>query len=137
MMEYGVMAFEFGSLLRVYRTYWGLTQKEMAALLYMSQSAYSRIESGEQALSLKRLGRVADKCGVSIQTLIMAHLLLDENLTAIDQKSMDPAQKALVKLADEFGKNYPAPLKDAAALGLILAGSACEHWRIDPERGGG
>lgn len=124
------MAFEFGPLLRVYRAYWGITQKDMAALLYMSQSAYSRIESGEQPLSLKGLDKVADRCGVSIQTLIMAHLLLDENLAAINQNAMDPAQKILVKLAAEFGKNYPSPLKDAAALGFLLAGSP-EDQRCD------
>ncbi|NNE40791.1 MAG: helix-turn-helix transcriptional regulator [Marinicaulis sp.] len=126
------MAFEFGPLLRVYRAFWNITQKDMAALLYMSQSAYSRIETGEQSLSPKALEKVADRCGVSIHTLIMAHLLLDENLAAIDQNTVDPAQKTLVKLAEEFSKHYPAPLKDAAALGLLLAGAPDDERREQP-----
>jgi len=40
------MALEFGPLLRVYRCYWELTQKDMAELLCISQPVYSRIEAG-------------------------------------------------------------------------------------------
>ena len=68
------MAFEFGPLLRVYRAYWGITQKDMSALLHMSQSAYSRVESGENSLSPTALQTIAQKCGVSMQTLVMAYL---------------------------------------------------------------
>ena len=66
----------------------------------------------------------------------MAYLLLDENLATIDQQTMDPAQKILVKLAEEFGRHYPEPLKDAAALGFLLAGSPEDqrHDELDKKR---
>lgn len=111
---------EFGSLLRVYRTHWGLTQTEMAELLCISQPVYSRLEGGEKPLSLKRLQRVADRAGMSIQTLILAHLLLDENLDAIEKSPRDGATKSLLELAAAHRLNAPAGVRDGAALGLLL-----------------
>ncbi len=125
------MSIEFGSLLRVYRLYWELSQSDMARLVCMSQPVYSRIESGKKPVSMRCMESVARRCGISKQTLILAHLLLDENLGEIDRSAMDPAQKSLMKLADEFSKLYPSSLKDAAALGLLLAGSP-EAKRINP-----
>ena len=66
--------------------------------------------------------RVADASGISIQTLIMAHLLLDENLDAIANGSADPAQKSLLELAEKHRGSFPASFKDGAALGLLLTG---------------
>ena len=114
------MVFEFGALLRVYRTHWGLTQKEMAELLCISQPVYSRIEAGKKPLSLRALQRVADRSGLSIQTLIFAHLLLDEHLESLKGQRADPATKALLQIADAFRQRYPSQLRDAAALGLLF-----------------
>lgn len=116
------MALEFGPLLRVYRSYWELTQKDMAELLCISQPVYSRIEAGRRPVSMKSLQRVADRSGISLQTLVMAHLLLDENLDAMANGATDPATKSLIQLAEGYKKNYPPQMKDAAALGLLLSG---------------
>ena len=116
------MALEFGPLLRVYRSYWELTQKDMAELLCISQPVYSRIEAGLQPVSMKSLQRVADKSGISFQTLVVAHLLLDDHLALMTQGAMDPATKSLIQLAESYKKNYPPQMKDAAALGLLLSG---------------
>lgn len=113
---------EFGSLLRVYRTQWGLTQTEMAELLCISQPVYSRIESGKRPVSLKALQRVAEKSGISIHTLIIAHLLLDENLEVIEKNPRDGAAKTLLELAGCYRQKFPARFKDAAALGLLFDG---------------
>jgi len=104
-MGVGEMALEFGSLLRVYRSYWDLTQREMAALLCISQPVYSRIEAGKRLLSMRALQRVADQSGIPLQTLIIAHLLLDENLAAMENGVMDPASKSLIKLAENYKNN--------------------------------
>lgn len=114
---------EFGALLRVYRTHWDLTQAEMAELLCISQPVYSRIEAGQKAVSLKTLQRVADASGIPIQTLILAHLLLDENLQAIEKSPRDGATKSLLQLAENHRPKFPARLKDRAALGLLLDGA--------------
>jgi transcriptional regulator with XRE-family HTH domain len=111
---------EFGPLLRVCRTQLGLTQVEMADLLCISQPVYSRIETGQKPVSLKTLQRVADRAGMSIQTLILAHLLLDENLEAIEKSPRDGATKSLLQLAEDHRLHAPAGVRDGAALGLLL-----------------
>ena len=111
---------EFGALLRVYRTHWQLTQAEMAELLGVSQPVYSRIELGRKAISLRALQRVASKAGYSIETLIIAHLLLDENLEAMEKGSRDSAARALLAIAEEHRRHCPAGIKDSAALGLLF-----------------
>jgi len=116
------MALEFGPLLRVYRQYWSLTQREMAELLFISQPVYSRIERGQRPVSMKALQRVADASGISIQTLIVAHLLLDENLEAIASGTPDPAQKSLLELAEKHRGSFPPSFRDGAALSLLLTG---------------
>ncbi|MFZ5619311.1 MAG: helix-turn-helix domain-containing protein [Pseudomonadota bacterium] len=110
---------EFGSLLRVFRTEWDLTQTEMAELLCISQPVYSRIEAGRRPIPLRALQRVADECETSIQTLILAHLLLDENLAAIEKDARDGASKALLQIAERYRQAFPAGIKDSAALGLL------------------
>lgn len=117
------MALEFGPLLRVYRQYWGLTQKDMAELLCISQPVYSRIERGERHVPMRSLERVANASGISIHTLVLAHLLLDENLEAISHGTADPAQKSLIEIAESYRQKYPPQMKDAAALGVLIAGS--------------
>lgn len=115
---------EFGFLLRVCRAHWGLTQKEMAELLCISQPVYSRIEAGKRAVSLRMLQRVADRSQVPVQTLILAHLLLDENLEATARNRRDPASRSLLDLAEKYREKFPARLKDAAALGLLFDGAS-------------
>ena len=111
---------EFGALLRVYRTHWQLTQAEMAELLGVSQPVYSRIELGRKAISLRALQRVASKAGYSIETLIIAHLLLDENLEALENGPHDSAARALLAIAAEHRRHCPPGIKDSAALGLLF-----------------
>lgn len=48
----------------------GLTQKEMAELLYKSASAYSRIESGKHPISIDELRNIATVLGCQIETLL-------------------------------------------------------------------
>ncbi|NWG72490.1 MAG: helix-turn-helix transcriptional regulator [Parvularculaceae bacterium] len=110
---------EFGSLLRVCRSILDLTQSEMAELLCISQPVYSRIEAGRKPVSVKALQRVADRSGLSIQTLFLAHLLLDENLAALEGDSADGASKLLLHLAEKYRHAFPDGFKDAAALGVL------------------
>ena len=114
---------EFGALLRVYRTLCHLSQEEMAELLGVSQPVYSRMEAGKKAISLLVLQRVADRSGYTIETLIIAHLLLDENLEAIEKGPRDGAAVALLAIAEEYRRHCRPGIKDAAALGLLIGAS--------------
>lgn len=111
---------EFGSLLRVYRTHWRLSQFEMAELLRTSQASYSRMEAGTRPISMRDLERLADQAGLSIHTLVMAHFLLDENLAQLSAENADTIQKALIELAESCKERVPKGIKDAAALGLLF-----------------
>ncbi len=115
---------EFGSLLRVFRSEWRLTQTEMAELLCISQPVYSRVEAGRRAIPMRALQRIADYCDTTIQTLILAHLLLDENIAAIANDPPDGASKALLRMAEHYRQAFPDGVKDAAALGLLYD---CAH----------
>jgi len=114
---------EFGALLRVYRTLCHLSQEEMAELLGVSQPVYSRMEAGKKAISLRVLQRVADRSGYPIETLIVAHLLLDENLEAIEKGPRDGAAEALLEIAAGHRRHCRPGIKDGAALGLLIGAS--------------
>jgi len=111
---------EFGSLLRLLRTHLGLTQTEMAELLHMSQPVYSRVETGLRPLSMTALERIAAFVGVSIEELVFAFFLLDDNLKEIERRAGDPVNKLLLALAQKYRDRLPACFKNAAALGLLF-----------------
>ncbi len=115
---------EFGSLLRVYRDHLGVSQSEMAAILGVSQPVYSRIESGKRPIEFRTVQRLADKRGVSIERVILAHLLLDENLDVLAKLPDDALRRSLLELAESFRRQYPAHLKNAGALGLLFGSIA-------------
>lgn len=118
------MMLEFGSLLRVYRDHLGVSQSEMAAILGVSQPVYSRIESGKRPIEFRALQRLADRRGVSIERVILAHLLLDENLDVLAKMPDDALRRSLLELAENFRRQYPAHLKNAGALGLLFGSIA-------------
>ncbi len=124
---------EFGALLRVFRALRHLSQEEMAELLGVSQPVYSRMEAGKKSISLRVLQRVADRSGYKIETLIFAHLLLDENLEAIEKGPRDGAAEALLVIAEEHRRHCPPGIKDGAALGVLIGASL--HYRVSKDEG--
>lgn len=111
---------EFGSLLRFYRDYLGATQSDLARILGVSQPVYSRVETGKQSISLRALEHLADELGISVERVILAHLLLDENLDLLAKLPDDEFRRSLLELAESFRRRYPAHLKNAGALGLLF-----------------
>lgn len=59
-----------GDLLRAARKSKGLTQKEMGERVGITESAYSRYESGKQNLTLDTLQKVAEAMEVSVRIFI-------------------------------------------------------------------
>lgn len=111
---------EFGSLLRLLRSHLAFTQTEMAEFLHMSQPVYSRVEAGRRPLSMTALQRIAEYLEVSVEELVFAFFLLDENLKEIERRAGDPVNKLLLALARKYRDRLPARFKDAAALGLLF-----------------
>lgn len=61
---------EIGDRLRARREELGLTQKEAAKLLKISETLYGEIERGNRSLSLDRLVLVHEKMGMSLTWLL-------------------------------------------------------------------
>ncbi|WP_081073477.1 helix-turn-helix domain-containing protein [Burkholderia stagnalis] len=89
-----------GKLLVQRREQIGLKQGELAAALGLSQSAYSRLESGESVLNISQLRRV---CGLlhttSAEVLQEADAyearLISEGVEVITEKPLNPAAIAI------------------------------------------
>lgn len=89
-----------GKLLAQRREQFGLKQGELAAALGMSQSAYSRLESGESVLNLSQLRNVCDKLNTSPAQLLhnaeqYEALLRGQGVEVIAEKSVNPAAIAI------------------------------------------
>ena len=56
-----------------------LTQKEMADLLGMPSSTYSRIERGETSVSLEELPAIATSLGIGVQDLLPETVSMSNN----------------------------------------------------------
>lgn len=89
-----------GKLLAQRREQIGLKQGETAVALGMSQSAYSRLESGESVLNLSQLRSICAELGTSpAQVLHDAEqyesLLRRQGVDVIAEKSVNPAAIAI------------------------------------------
>jgi transcriptional regulator with XRE-family HTH domain len=68
--------------LRLLRLYLGLSQKQMATELGLSQSMVSEIESGDKSISMETLERYSTNFGVRMsQLLFFAEELQHQNVT--------------------------------------------------------
>lgn len=65
----GIVAMEY-SRIRKLREDEDLTQEYMAQLLHVNQRTYSRYETGEHAIPLEQLCRIADFHNVSVDYLL-------------------------------------------------------------------
>lgn len=65
----GIVAMEY-SWIRKLREDKDLTQEYMAQLLHVNQRTYSRYETGEHAIPLEQLCRIADFHNVSVDYLL-------------------------------------------------------------------
>lgn len=61
---------EIGDRLRMRREELGLTQKDVASLLEISETFYGEIERGNRRLSIKRLVLARDRMGINLTWLL-------------------------------------------------------------------
>ena len=86
----------FGEKLRLYRIDKDISQKEMAALIPMNQSNYSKIERDIQEPSLFQLKRIAEILDISVDALlgISRPTIKKEDIKQL-QKDLDKILKKL------------------------------------------
>jgi len=63
---------QIGTVLKALRKDRGMTQQQMADLVHMHRSNYSKVESGERELSLESIDTIARVFGMTIDELVHA-----------------------------------------------------------------
>ncbi len=86
----------FGEKVRDYRKDKDISQKEMAALIPMNQSNYSKIELDKQEPNLFQLKRIAEILDISVDKL------LDINRRTVSIEQIKKLQKDLDKLFNKL-----------------------------------
>ncbi len=85
-----------GRVLLGYRSRKGLQQNDLAAALGVTQSAYSRIEQGDTAISISQLRVIGRRLGIAPGDLLreadrLAEQLQVQGVAVSDEKGIQPA----------------------------------------------
>ncbi len=90
----------------------GLTQQQIAELVHMHRSNYSKVESSERELSIEAINTVAKYFGMTIDKLVNFNGKMPDDVTVEDKSLMEqvkliaelePEEKSMVfKMIDTF-----------------------------------
>jgi transcriptional regulator with XRE-family HTH domain len=67
----------------------GLTQQQLADLLSMHRSNYSKVENGQRELSIAALNKVARYFNISLDALVNGDTHLPEEVTLTDKTTLE------------------------------------------------
>ena len=93
---------DFHDFLKVWSDLYRFERKVVAAEMNVSATHYWRIESGSTPLTAERLRALARLSQTSLNTLLLAFMLMDENLKQID--SEDPGDRLILWLHDQLAR---------------------------------
>ena len=101
-----------GKIIKKIREEKGLTQLQIAELINMHRSNYSRVETGERELSIEAINKIARYFGMTIDHLISFDGAMPEEITVADKtiieqvkliQELEPEEKSMVfKMIDTF-----------------------------------
>ncbi|GCC52391.1 XRE family transcriptional regulator [Chryseotalea sanaruensis] len=101
-----------GKIIKQIREEKGLTQQQLAELINMHRSNYSKVESGERDLSIDAIHKVAKYFGMTIDQLVNFDGTMPEEVTVEDKSIMEqvkliqelePEEKSMVfKMIETF-----------------------------------
>lgn len=96
-MYYSVLV---GRILQLHRERAGLKQGDLAAALNVTQSAYSRLESGDSVLNTVQLRQAADRLGIQLPSFMRTvdqyeQQLRDQNVQILFEKKDNSAAVAI------------------------------------------
>ncbi|HJC56692.1 MAG TPA: helix-turn-helix domain-containing protein [Candidatus Eisenbergiella intestinipullorum] len=84
---------EIGDRLRLRREKLGLTQKEAAKLLEMSETFYGEIERGNRRLSIEKMILVRERMGISLTWLLAGRRPADMHEVILRQYPEEKAER--------------------------------------------
>lgn len=123
-MDLKALYMEIGERIKKLREARGLSQKEVASMIKMDQSQYSKLEKDKTDPSVSTLAKVAKALGAQLSELFADDLLRDvnsydksvmEKISLIDSLDEDE-QKSLFKIID--GLSSKKKMKDSLAKAL-------------------
>lgn len=101
-----------GTIIKGLREEKGLTQQQIADLVLMHRSNYSKVEKGERELSLEATNKIASYFGLTIDQLLNDEQNIPQEITTEDKSLMEqvkliaqlePEEKSMVfKMIDTF-----------------------------------
>jgi transcriptional regulator with XRE-family HTH domain len=120
-MDFKALKMEIGERIRKIREARGLSQKEVATIIKMDQSQYSKLEKDKTDPSVSTLVKVAKALGIELSELFAQDLMRDvnsydkslmEKISLIDELDEDE-KKSLFKIID--GLSSKKKMKDSLA----------------------
>ena len=101
-----------GKIIKTLREEKGMTQQQIAELVHMHRSNYSKVESGERDLSLEAVNKIAKYFGMAIDQLVNFNGNIPDEVTVEDKslleqvkliQELEPEEKNMVfKIVDSF-----------------------------------
>jgi len=89
-----------GTTIKALRDEKGLTQQQIAELIHMHRSNYSKVEKGERDLSLESVNKIAQYFGMTIDQLVNFDGNMPDEVT-VEDKSLLEQVKLIAQLEDE------------------------------------
>lgn len=80
----------------------GMTQQQVAELIHMHRSNYSKIESGQREISVEALNKIARYFGMTIDRIVNFEGGLPQEVTVEDKTAIEQIQ--LIQQLDEEDK---------------------------------
>jgi transcriptional regulator with XRE-family HTH domain len=123
-MDLKALSMEIGERIKKVREARGLSQKEVASMIKMDQSQYSKLEKDRTDPSVSTLAKVAKALGTQLSDLFADDLLRDvnsydkslmEKISLIDSLDEDE-KKSIFKIID--GLSSKKKMKDSLAKAL-------------------
>lgn len=89
-----------GTTIKTLREEKGMTQQQVAELIHMHRSNYSKVEKGERDLSLEAVTKIAKYFGLTIDQLVNFDGNMPDEVT-VEDKSLLEQVKLISQLEDE------------------------------------
>ena len=99
-----------GTIIKGFREEKGLTQQQIADLVLMHRSNYSKVEKGERELSLEAINKIASYFGLNIDHLLNAEQNIPQEITTEDKSLME--QVKLIAQLEPDEKNMVFKMMD-------------------------
>ena len=97
---------DIGERLRLRREEMGLTQKQTAKLLGISETFYGEIERGNRRLSIERILQVREKMGRDVTYLLSGDLLHEKLVAELCAQCPKEKEELLEKVLEYLAQLY-------------------------------